>query len=257
MNAILVLPELDTNSFWHDKSGFPGIYDVDHFIKSLKNDVDIVMAPPAFRMVANKKKKLKAFQLRPPRDALPEWYTTVALEKMKEYGAVYLTPFSHRLAEEIKNDEFQRLRCRVNFHALRFNKDIMSLSQLIVRRLRLDGYFMAIHLRFELDMLAFAGCLAIFTPDEQEILRKYRKENFAEKRLVHDERRMIGKCPLTPEEVIICSLYLFCQKVISFLANLLEKFHLYMYEKWLLERNTCNRLRVLVEKDMYLRGRGL
>jgi hypothetical protein len=49
--------------------------------------------------------------------------------------------------------------------------------------------------------LALCRCLAIFTPEEQEILRKYRKENFAEKRLIHDERRMIGKCPLTPEEV--------------------------------------------------------
>lgn len=201
MNAILVLPELDTNSFWNDKSGFTGIYDVDHFIKSLKNDVDIVRDLPAFHTVANKKKKLKAATLRPPRDASPEWYKTVALEKMKEHGAVYLTPFSHRLAEEINNYEFQRLRCRVNFHALRFNKDVMSLTRLIVRRLRSEGHFLAVHLRFELDMLAFAGCLAIFTPEEQEILRKYRKENFAEKRLVHDERRMIGKCPLTPEEV--------------------------------------------------------
>lgn len=201
MNATLVLPDLDTNSFWHDKSGFSGIYDVDHFIKSLKNDVDIVRTLPGFHMVANKKKKLKPFQLRPPRDASPDWYQTVALGKMKEHGAVYLTPFSHRLAEEISNYEYQRLRCRVNFHALRFNKDVMKLSKLIVRRLRSEGHFMAVHLRFELDMLAFAGCLAIFTPEEQEVLRKYRKENFAEKRLVHDERRMIGKCPLTPEEV--------------------------------------------------------
>ncbi|KAH7387527.1 hypothetical protein KP509_16G027300 [Ceratopteris richardii] len=201
MNAILVLPDLDTNSFWHDKSGFPGIYDVDHFIKTLKNDIDIVTAPPDFRMVGNKKKKFKPFQLRPPRDASPEWYTTVALDKMKEHGAIYLTPFSHRLAEEINNKEFQRLRCRVNFHALRFKKEIMALSQKIVRRLRSEGHFMAIHLRFELDMLAFAGCLDIFTPEEQEILREYRKQNFAEKRLVYDERRMIGKCPLTPEEV--------------------------------------------------------
>lgn len=30
---------------------------------------------------------------------------------------------------------------------------------------------------------------------------KYRKENFAEKKLVYSERRAIGKCPLTPEEV--------------------------------------------------------
>lgn len=200
MNATLVLPELDTNSFWHDKSGFAGIYDVNHFIKSLKYDVKVVRSLPEVS-VNGKKKKLKAFQLRPPRDAPPSWYETVALEKLKEHGAIYLTPFSHRLAEEIDNAEYQRLRCRVNYHALRFKENVMKLSSSIVSRLRSQGHFMAIHLRFEMDMLAFAGCLDIFTPEEQIILKKYREQNFAEKRLVYNERRIIGKCPLTPEEV--------------------------------------------------------
>jgi hypothetical protein len=96
-------------------------------------------------------------QLRPPRDAPISWYTTEALEKMKEHGAIYLTPFSHRLAEEIDNPEYQRLRCRVNYHALRFKPHIMKLSESIVDKLRSQGHFMAIHLRFEMDMLAFAG----------------------------------------------------------------------------------------------------
>lgn len=90
-------------------------------------------------------------EIRPPRDAPISWYTTVALEKMKEHGAIHLTPFSHRLAEEIDNPEYQRLRCRVNYHALRFKPHIMELSKAIVNRLH------AIHLRFEMDMLAFAG----------------------------------------------------------------------------------------------------
>lgn len=76
---------------------------------------------------------------------------------MKEHGAIYLTPFSHRLAEEIDKPEYQRLRCRVNYHALRFKPHIMKLSQSIVDKLRTQGHFMSIHLRFEMDMLAFAG----------------------------------------------------------------------------------------------------
>lgn len=200
MNATLVLPELDANSFWHDDSGFQGIYDVEHFITALRYDVQIVVSPPDVRK-NGKSKKIKAFQLRPPRDAPISWYTSVALEKMKEHGAIYLTPFSHRLAEEIDNPEYQRLRCRVNYHALRFKPHIMKLSNSIVSKLRSQGHFMSIHLRFEMDMLAFAGCFDIFNPKEQAILKKYRKENFAEKKLVYDERRAIGKCPLTPEEV--------------------------------------------------------
>ncbi|KVI00303.1 GDP-fucose protein O-fucosyltransferase [Cynara cardunculus var. scolymus] len=196
MNATLVLPELDTNSYWHDDSGFQGIYDVDHFISSLRYDVRIVESIPEIRK-NGKIKKIKSFQLRPPRDAPISWYSTVALEKMNEHGAIYLTPFSHRLAEEIDNPEYQRLRCRVNYHALRFKQQIMQLSQSIVAKLRSQGHFMSIHLRFEKDMLS---CFDIFSPQEQKILRKYRKENFADKKLVYRERRAIGKCPLTPEE---------------------------------------------------------
>lgn len=200
MNATLVLPELDANSYWHDDSGFQGIYDVHHFIKSLQNDVRIVESIPEIKK-NGKTKKIKAFQLRPPRDAPIDWYTTVALEKMKEHGAIYLTPFSHRLAEEINNPEYQRLRCRVNYHALIFKPHIMELSHKIVNKLRSQGHFMSIHLRFEMDMLSFAGCFDIFSAEEQKILKKYRKENFAEKKLIYSERRAIGKCPLTPEEV--------------------------------------------------------
>uniref|UniRef100_A0A2P2IWZ0 O-fucosyltransferase family protein n=1 Tax=Rhizophora mucronata TaxID=61149 RepID=A0A2P2IWZ0_RHIMU len=156
MNATLVLPELDANSFWHDDSGFRGIYDVENFIQALRFDVKIVESIPEIHK-NGKTKKIKAFQLRPPRDAPISWYTTVALEKMKEHGAIYLTPFSHRLAEEIDNPEYQRLRCRVNYHALRFKPHIMKLSESIVDKLRAQGHFMAIHLRFEMDMLAFAG----------------------------------------------------------------------------------------------------
>ncbi|CAN6462773.1 unnamed protein product [Victoria cruziana] len=180
--------------------GFSDIYDVEHFISSLKFDIRVVHSLPELAS-GKKKKKLKPFQLRPPRDAPISWYTTVALEKMKEHGAIYLTPFSHRLAEEIDHPEYQRLRCRVNFHALRFKPNIMKLSSGIVNRLRAQGHFISIHLRFEMDMLAFAGCLDIFNPEEQKILREYRQKNFANKTLVYSERRAIGKCPLTPEEV--------------------------------------------------------
>ncbi|CAI0380226.1 unnamed protein product, partial [Linum tenue] len=44
-------------------------------------------------------------------------------------------------------------------------------------------------------------CVDIFTPKERAILQKYRKENFAEKELDPEVRRLMGKCPLTPEEV--------------------------------------------------------
>nr|TKW25777.1 hypothetical protein SEVIR_3G141100v2 [Setaria viridis] len=183
MNATLVLLELDTNSFWHDESGFVDLYDVPHFIKTLKHDVRIVMSVPKIT-AQGKAKKLKAYKIDPPRDAPVTWYRTTALKKIRKYGAIYLTPFSHHLAEEIDDPELQRLRCRVNYHALRFTPNIMKTSSDIVK------------------------CIDILTPKEQEILLKYRKEHFPEKIIVYRERRLIGKCPLTPEEVglILCAI---------------------------------------------------
>ncbi|KAI3865905.1 hypothetical protein MKX03_024055, partial [Papaver bracteatum] len=194
MNATLVLPELDANAYWKDNSnriGFHGIYDVEHFIKSLRYDVRIVETLPEISK-HGKSKKLKAHQIRPPRDAPVSWYKTVSLKAMKEHGAIYLTPFSHRLEEEIGNAEYQRLRCRVNYHILLFKPQIMKLSQAIVSKLRLRGHFMSIHLWFEMDMLSFAGCFDIFTPAEQKILKKYREENFAPKELVGLILRAMG-----------------------------------------------------------------
>lgn len=43
-------------------SGFEGIYDVDHFIRALRYDVQIVVSPPDVRK-NGKSKKMKAFQV--------------------------------------------------------------------------------------------------------------------------------------------------------------------------------------------------
>ncbi|KAJ0590713.1 hypothetical protein HanIR_Chr04g0200521 [Helianthus annuus] len=56
----------------------------------------------------------------------------------------------------------------------------------------------------EFDMNSYSHddrCFDIFTPHEEKILMKYRKENFADKKLVYSERRAIRKRPLTPAEV--------------------------------------------------------
>lgn len=63
-------------------------------------------------------------------------------------------------------------------------------------KLRLTGSYINFDLKF-------CRCFDIFNPEEQRILRKYRKENFKDKDLKYSERRAIGKCPLTPEEVHI------------------------------------------------------
>lgn len=61
---------------------------------------------------------------------------------------VQLTKFDYRLANNI-DEELQKLRCRVNYHALRFTKPIQELGQkLVLRMRRMTHRYIAVHLRF-------------------------------------------------------------------------------------------------------------
>ncbi|KAL6220132.1 hypothetical protein ACLB2K_007889 [Fragaria x ananassa] len=46
INATLVIPELDKRSFWKDSSNFSDVFDEDHFINALSNDVKITKKLP-------------------------------------------------------------------------------------------------------------------------------------------------------------------------------------------------------------------
>lgn len=73
---------------------------------------------------------------------------TVIADSWKILQVVQLTKFDFRLANDL-DDELQRLRCRVNYHALRFTKPIRQLGQKLVMRMRkMANRFIAIHLRF-------------------------------------------------------------------------------------------------------------
>lgn len=61
---------------------------------------------------------------------------------------VQLTKFDYRLANDLDED-LQKMRCRVNYHALRFTKPIEELGQKLVMRMQsMAKRFIAVHLRF-------------------------------------------------------------------------------------------------------------
>lgn len=70
--------------------------------------------------------------------------------------------------------DLQKLRCRVNFQALKFTPQIETLGHKLVRILRERGPFVALHLRYEMDMLAFSGCTHGCSKEEAEELRQLR-----------------------------------------------------------------------------------
>ena len=93
---------------------------------------------------------------------------------MQKHKAVHLNKTDARLANNGLPLEIQKLRCRVNFNALRFTSQIEELGRRVVRILREKGPFLVLHLRYEMDMLAFSGCTHGCNDKEAEELTRMR-----------------------------------------------------------------------------------
>jgi hypothetical protein len=79
-----------------------------------------------------------------------------------------------RLANNGLPLDLQKLRCRVNYHAIKFTPQIENLGRKLIQMLREKGPFVALHLRYEMDMLAFSGCTQGCTDKEAEELKNMR-----------------------------------------------------------------------------------
>ncbi|XP_047965590.1 O-fucosyltransferase 38-like isoform X3 [Salvia hispanica] len=197
MNATLVIPQLDKSSFWQDSSTFSNIFDETHFIKSLEKDVRIVKRLP---------KELES--LPRARKHFTSWGGLGYYEEMttlwKEYQIIHVAKSDSRLANNDLPLDIQRLRCRALYHALRFSPSIESLGKKLVERLRSRAQrYIALHLRYEKDMLSFTGCTYGLTVAESEELRTMREKtsHWKVKNINPTEQRDAGLCPLTPKEV--------------------------------------------------------
>lgn len=198
LNATLVVPELDHHSFWKDGSDFANIFDVDWFISYLAKDVPIVKRVPEKVMRSMDK---PPYTMRVPRKSEPDYYLEQVLPILLRRRVVQLTKFDYRLSNDLDED-LQKLRCRVNYHALRFTKTLRNLGQKVVTRVRkMTKRFIAVHLRFEPDMLAFSGCYYGGGDKERYELSEIRKRWETLPETSPDEERTRGKCPLTPHEV--------------------------------------------------------
>ncbi|KOM32572.1 hypothetical protein LR48_Vigan01g212800 [Vigna angularis] len=198
LNATLVVPELDHHSFWKDDSDFANIFDVNWFITYLAKDVTIIKRVPDKIMRSMEK---PPYTMRVPRKSEPEYYLDQVLPILLRRRVLQLTKFDYRLANNL-DDELQKLRCRVNYHALRFTKPIRQLGQRVVMKMRkMASRYVAVHLRFEPDMLAFSGCYFGGGEKERHELGEIRKRWTTLPDLSPDGERKRGKCPLTPHEV--------------------------------------------------------
>ncbi|CAK8539054.1 unnamed protein product [Lathyrus sativus] len=196
LNATLVVPELDHASFWKDNSNFSELFDTDWFIKFLRNDIRVIKQLPLMG-----EKFVAPYTVRVPRKCTPKCYEDRVLPVLIKKRAVRLTKFDYRLSNML-DDDLQKLRCRVNYHALKFTDSIQGMGNLLVERMGMKSeHFIALHLRFEPDMLAFSGCYYGGGDKERSelgVIRKRWKNLHASN---PEKERRHGRCPLTPEEV--------------------------------------------------------
>ncbi|CAN0923606.1 Rhamnogalacturonan I rhamnosyltransferase 1 [Linum grandiflorum] len=199
LNLTLLVPELDKTSFWADPSNFEDIFDVRHFIDSLRDEVRIVRRLP--KMIS-KKYRYKVLEMPPISWSNEKYYLQQILPLFNKSKVLHFNRTDARLANNMIPLELQKLRCRVNFQALKFTPQIESLGRKLVRILQERGPFVALHLRYEMDMLAFSGCTHGCTQQEAEELKRLRYAYpwWREKEINSEERRSQGLCPLTPEE---------------------------------------------------------
>ncbi|KAK9696853.1 hypothetical protein RND81_08G001400 [Saponaria officinalis] len=239
LNATLVVPRFLYSSVWKDPSQFSDIYQVEHFINTLTNEIAIVKELPSrFKSLDMEAIGSLITDAHLEKEAKPIDYANIVLPPLLRNGVVHLLGFGNRLGFDPLPPHIQRLRCKCNFHALKFVPKIQKVGSLLVKRIRkydasrnmldkeLLGDFMpeeplkqpnenkgvskylALHLRFEVDMVAYSFCEFGGGESERKELQAYRETHFSlllqrlknTKPVSAEELRISGRCPLTPEE---------------------------------------------------------
>ncbi|KAF6985010.1 hypothetical protein CFC21_002933 [Triticum aestivum] len=211
LNATLIIPNFHFHSIWKDPSKFRDIYDEEHFVKRLQNDVRVVNKVPDFIMERFGHNLSNVFNFKIKAWSSSKYYKDVVLPKLVEERLIRISPFANRLSFDAP-PVVQRLRCLVNFEALKFSNPIATLSETLISRMteksaESNGKYIAVHLRFEEDMVAFSCCVYDGGDEEKKEMDVAREIGWRGKFTKRGKVirpgviRMNGKCPLTPLEV--------------------------------------------------------
>ncbi|KAG5246688.1 O-fucosyltransferase [Salix suchowensis] len=248
LNSSLVIPRFMYSSVWRDVSQFyisqsiQHIYQEEHFINYLTPDIRILKElPKELQLLDLEAIGSTVTDVDVPKESEPVFYLKNILPILLKNRVVHFVGFGNRLAFDPMPFQLQRLRCRCNFHALQFVPKIQETGALLLQRLRkhathpgsLDHYligpfaepnlkgkgghavkasrYLALHLRFEIDMLAHSLCEYGGGEAERKELEAYREIHFPA--LTHLKKttelrspallRSEGLCPLTPEEAVL------------------------------------------------------
>ncbi|KAK1288045.1 Uncharacterized protein QJS10_CPB19g01834 [Acorus calamus] len=211
LNATLVIPNFHFHSVWRDPSKFNNIYDEEHFISTLKTEVRVVNSLPGYIMDRFGHNMSNVFNFRVKAWSSIKYYKDDVLPKLVEERLIRIAPFANRLSIDAP-PAIQRLRCLANYEALRFSDPIATFAESLVTRMKKhskhnNGRYIAVHLRFEEDMVAFSCCIYDGGEQEKHEMNAARERGWRGKftragRIIRPGAiRMNGKCPLSPLEV--------------------------------------------------------
>ncbi|PNY12388.1 hypothetical protein L195_g009018, partial [Trifolium pratense] len=198
LNATLAMPEIQsttsTKGISSQFKSFAYLYNEDQFIFSLAKDVKVVRTLPKYLKGARRKKEIPVFKV--PYSASPFYYFHHVLPILKKHSVVELVVSNGGCLQAIlppNFEEYQRLRCRVSFHALQLRAPSRP--------------FIAFDPGMTRESLAYHGCAELFQDVHTELIQHKRtwmiKRGIVKGKLSVNsaEARLNGSCPLMPEEI--------------------------------------------------------
>ncbi|KAK2998451.1 hypothetical protein RJ639_023984 [Escallonia herrerae] len=218
LNATLVIPKFLYSNVWKDPSQFGDIYQEEYFTNTLKNEVDIVKElPPHLRSLDLVAIGSQITDAEIPKEASPHEYVEMILPLLLRNGIVHFLGFGNRLGFDPVPAELQLLVLLGYANFLGGSGSMLDKQRLgnFISNVPLKGHdtvrghskYIAVHLRFEVDMVAYSLCEFGGGEAEKNNLQAYREIHFPLlierlkklKPVIPAELRKLGKCPLTPE----------------------------------------------------------
>ncbi|GJT64623.1 O-fucosyltransferase 13 isoform X1 [Tanacetum coccineum] len=192
LNATLVLPKFEVAAYWNESSGFTDVFDVDYFIQQLKGFIEVVKELPA-EIASREPVRVDCSKRKGQFD-----YVETVLPSLLKHRYISITP-----AMSQRRDRFplygKAALCQACYSALRLTSALEKKSTELLEAI--PKPFLALHLRFEPDMVAYSQCeydgLSHSSMEAIDASRGERKPWTGETARVWRSR---GKCPLTPNE---------------------------------------------------------
>ncbi|KAK6928049.1 GDP-fucose protein O-fucosyltransferase [Dillenia turbinata] len=210
-----LLPHANPRGDYAEFKSFAYLYNEEQFMVALEKDVKVVKTLPKNLKGARRKKEIPVFRV------LPVLNRHSVVELVVSDGGCLQAILPRHL------EEYQRLRCRVAFHALQFRQEVQELATKILYRLQSSGRpFIAYEPGLTREALAYHGCAELFQDVHTELIQHKRswmiKRGIVKEKLSVNsaEQRRNGLCPIMPEEVgILLRAYGYSSDTIIYLSG--------------------------------------